>query len=237
MQRRLLAESDLTLTTAMEFAQGMETADSNTRAMKGTEPAIKNIKKKTAKAANPARTCYRCGKTNHSADDCRFKEADCHQCGKKGHIAPACRSKDHQKTNSSPWKGKKKYRTHHVEHEKTDTTDSENETFHVFKLAEPSSSPIHVTVKIEDEPLKMEVDTGAAVSIISEATRKAKFSHLKLRKSNIVLKTYTDQPMQVTGQLHVHVAYEGQVAPLVLVVVAGKGPQSLWTKLAKVPPA
>ena len=67
----------------------------------------------------------------------------------------------------------------------------------------------------------MEIDTGAAISIISEATRKAKF---KLRKSNILLKTYTDEAMMVTGQINVCVNYGEQVARLVLVVVAGSGP-------------
>ena len=59
------------------------------------------------------------------------------------------------------------------------------------------------------------------------------FRHIKLRKSNIVLKTYTDQPMQVTGQLNVHVQYGNQKEPLVLVVVAGNDPSLLgrnWLK-------
>ncbi len=64
----------------------------------------------------------------------------------------------------------------------------------------------------------MEIDTGAAVSIISEATRKAKFPKFKLRKSNILLKTYTDETMVVTGQINVCVNHAEQV------VVAGSGP-------------
>ena len=51
----------------------------------------------------------------------------------------------------------------------------EADTYHLYRLTEPSTQPITVTVKIEDTPLKMEIDTGAAISIISEATRKAKF--------------------------------------------------------------
>ena len=80
------------------------------------------------------------------------------------------------------------------------------------------------SVTVEGKSLTTEVDTGAAVSIISEATCRDKFPHLKLHKSKIVLKTYTDEPMQVVGQINVHVQYCGQTAPLVLVVVAGDGP-------------
>ncbi len=84
----------------------------------------------------------------------------------------------------------------------------------------------------------MELDTGAAVSIISEDTRK---SQLKLRKSDIVLRTYTNESMHVTGQLHVHVQYVqygSQTQPLVLVVVAGHGPSLVgrnWLKYGLAP--
>ena len=70
----------------------------------------------------------------------------------------------------------------------------------------------------------MEVDTGAAVSIISDKTRQDKFPHLKLWKSRLVLKTYTDEPMHIMGQLKVHVTHNMQMVPLILVVVAGEGP-------------
>ena len=111
-----------------------------------------------------------------------------------------------------------------MQQDEPDKIESEGETFHMFKLKEPSSNPIEVAVTVEGKSLTTEVDTGAAVSIISEATCRDKFRHLKLHKSKIVLKTYTDEPMQVVGQINVHVQYCGQTAPLVLVVVAGDGP-------------
>lgn len=40
MQRRLLAESELSFTKAMELAQSTETAERNTRAFKGTDQAV-----------------------------------------------------------------------------------------------------------------------------------------------------------------------------------------------------
>ena len=70
----------------------------------------------------------------------------------------------------------------------------------------------------------MELDTGAAISIISEETRKTLFADQKLRKSTLVLEAYTEEPMQVVGQLNVLVKYGTQEAKLVLVVVGGNGP-------------
>ena len=47
---------------------------------------------------------------------------------------------------------------------------------------------------------------------------------MKLHKSKILLKTYTDERVPVIGQLNVHVSYGSQKAALVLLVVAGAGP-------------
>ena len=69
----------------------------------------------------------------------------------------------------------------------------------------------------------MELDTGAAYSVISEATFRRAFSHLKLRPSEVLLKSYTSERIQVLGQLNVHVHYGDQRARLVLLVVASNG--------------
>ena len=73
MQRRLLAETDLTLTKAMELTQSMEAADRNSRAFKATEPTIKKISSRQPQHPRPQQPCSRCGKTGHKAPDCRFK--------------------------------------------------------------------------------------------------------------------------------------------------------------------
>ena len=153
---------------------------------------------------------------------------DCHNCGKKGHIAPACMSKSKAQYKAVTRYSKPKFQgTNLIQQDvqqDDNNTDSEEESFHLFKLTEPSSNTIKITVDIEGQLLRMEVDTGAAVSIISDKTRQDKFPHLKLWKSRLVLKTYTDEPMHIMGQLNVHVTHNMQMVPLVLVVVAGEGP-------------
>ena len=228
MQRRLLSETDLTLTRAMELALGMETAEHNTRAFKGTDATIKKIRGGPSQHSYQQRPCFRCGKSGHSPADCRFRDADCHNCGKKGHIAPACMSKSKAQYKAVTRYSKPKFQgTNLIQQDvqqDDNNTDSEEESFHLFKLAEPSSNTIEITVDVEGQLLRMEVDTGAAVSIISDKTRQDKFPHLKLWKSRLVLKTYTDEPMHIMGQLNVHVTHNMQMVPLVLVVVAGEGP-------------
>ena len=91
-------------------------------------------------------------------------------------------------------------------------------------LAYIASEPISLLVLVNGKKLTMEIDTGAAVSIISDKTRRSLFSELKLNESSLILKTYTDEQMKVIGQLNVRVKYGDQEEKLVLVVVGGDGP-------------
>jgi len=90
-----------------------------------------------------------------------------------------------------------------------------------------------VTVWLNGQKLEMEVDTGAAFMVISEATRQAVFPNQTLHPSDLVLKTYTDEHVKVKGTLNMRVTYGNQKQKLVLVVVEGNGTSLLsrnWLK-------
>ena len=84
---------------------------------------------------------------------------------------------------------------------------------------------IHAKVKIDGEPLNMELDTGTSVTVVPTRTWKAKLKEKDLRSCNIL---YTGEPMKVLGEAQVMVNYQGQSAELPLVVVDVEGPPSLW---------
>ena len=95
IQRRLLAELDLT------FAKATEAADRNTRALDRGPQSIQihNIGRKVERSQEHARQggrarqllCYRC-RGKHQ-QQCNFRNSNCHYYGKKGHIAKVCRNK------------------------------------------------------------------------------------------------------------------------------------------------
>ena len=94
IQKRLLAEDGLTITRALEIAQGMEAAAANAKDLKvaaGSTPILQTSLTTTC--------CHRCGKNDHQGWDCRFRQAKCHKCGKIGHIAPVCRSRAKKTVN------------------------------------------------------------------------------------------------------------------------------------------
>ena len=70
----------------------------------------------------------------------------------------------------------------------------------------------------------MEVDTGAAVSVMSQQQQRKLFPQAWLHPSQVVLRTYTTEKAAVVGVLPVHVVYEGQEHNLSLVIVQGNGP-------------
>ncbi|XP_016520874.1 uncharacterized protein K02A2.6-like [Poecilia formosa] len=69
----------------------------------------------------------------------------------------------------------------------------------------------------------MEIDTGAAKSVISYPTYLKKFSHLPLQPAKVKLKAYNGGCISVLGQFVAKVEYEDQVTDLPLLVVRGHG--------------
>ena len=70
----------------------------------------------------------------------------------------------------------------------------------------------------------MEVDTGAAVSLMSEATQKKLFPNTQFQKTSVKLHTYTAESLSVVGTLDVQVRYANYVGKHTLFVVSGNGP-------------
>ena len=87
--------------------------------------------------------------------------------------------------------------------------------------------PIRVTVRGSGADLEMEVDTGAATSIISATTYQRLWSKDQdpiLYPTKKRLCTYTREPLDVVGVINIPVSYQTQTAELELIIVAGEGP-------------
>ena len=93
-----------------------------------------------------------------------------------------------------------------------------------------------VTVTINNKELPMEVDTGAAFSVISENTYLSTWAaddRPPLRPSTVSLNTYSGEPLVVCGSINVPVVYKQQRKQLSLQVLKFEGPTLLgrdWLK-------
>jgi hypothetical protein len=73
----------------------------------------------------------------------------------------------------------------------------------------------------------MEIDNSTAVSIISQKLQKHLFLEAVLKRSDLQMKTYTEEPMSVLGHLQVQTKYGEQEKDLRSFVVSGNGPSLL----------
>ena len=237
MQRRLLQEVKLTFTQARDMVLAMEAADRNARELEPTMPpgTVHELSddsrcqfKGGSHGGSGASSCYRCG-GKHAVDKCRFKESERHYCKKKGHLAKVCcsRRRDDTKYPRHSRNNPHKQPTGGTNHIKPQDADQEEE---VLTLLRTRAIPMMVTVRLNEAELQMEVDTGASVSLISEATYKKLWSTMhrpQTDASSRKLQMYTGEKLNVLGSITIDVEYQTQRHTLPLLVVAGTGPSLL----------
>lgn len=185
--------------------------------------------------------CYCCGKRGHRANVCRFREYKCNQCNKVGHLAKVCRSQDRGKSNPKYNSNKRYYNNnqHYVADEENVVSsiavrndelqeDNNYDLTNLFALNKTDEvnvtndrvKPIMVNVQVEGQFLNFEVDSGACVSVINEQCYKDNFSALELQSTNLVLSSYTNQPIKPLGKLSVFVKHKDVAKRLNLYVIA-----------------
>ncbi len=249
MQRKLLSEGDqLTLEDALKLALSMETAfkdtqeliplngiATNTSSINKISPYIRRgsstnsngrTARRTGNTRNPT-SCYRCLGEGHTPDSCHYKREKCFHCQKIGHIKRACRSSSATKPSSF---SQRRHNTppQQIQQIAEDDTEIEYKLQNNMTLNNVNSvtakKPIALRVEIEGVTHKMELDTGAAVSIISNVNYQKFWKEKPLQRTSVKLKTYSGENLIVHGMLKVKVQNETQQSELTLIVVDGNGP-------------
>lgn len=128
------------------------------------------------------KSCYRCGSKDFSAAHiCPALNQTCKKCGKKNHFAKVCMSKA----------------LHHLHVESTELT---HEVLHVQSLPANTCSS-RVTINILAQDVVMELDTGAAATVISESVWRDLGSPT-LTTSDQIFTAYDGHRILPLGKLH-----------------------------------
>lgn len=220
-QKRLLTERELTLARALEIAVSMETAAKDALELQRKAISECHINKFTSKKSENS-LCFRCGKKSHSPTECWFKEKECRQCHRKGHIQKMCKTKATENKRKSF--GKRHTKMHELNESDTENSDVASLSYiELHTLKETDREIIWVSPIIEGVKLKMELDTGSALSIISYKDYKDHFEKFKLKHTSVILKTYTGEKISPMGKLKVRVKCEKQRRVLNLYVLKKGG--------------
>ena len=99
-----------------------------------------------------------------------------------------------------------------------------DEKLGVYMIGKSSNHPIQVELQLDGNAVTMEVDTGVAVSLISEHRLKQVLPKAAIYNTAVVLQNYTSERIPVIGELQVMVQYGDQKKQLTLYVTKGDGP-------------
>ena len=140
--------------------------------------------------------CYRCDRHGHSPAECFYKQAKCHFCGEKGHVVKACRRKRRTTTN-------------YVEAQSDQPGECQLPIFNVNvnNASTTAHKPYLTNVNVNGANIQFEIDTGSAVTLMSESD----FMHCNVPRSelsppSVILMGYGNNEIQCLGEIELPIS-------------------------------
>lgn len=139
----------------------------------------------------PRTPCWSCGGM-HFNKDCRFRDHKCRDCGKQGHREGYCscfssKSSSSASNQKNSWKKNKKKQR-----------EQSTKTVTVHNISEGRK---FIDVKLNNVPLRLQLDTGADVSIISQRSW-IKLGRPKVKPASCQARTASGAPLDLVSELH-----------------------------------
>ena len=221
----------------------------NTPKVSSASPQGQINKLSAHKFGQNVRPCDRCGGLNHTSPNCRYKDVTCRKCGKLGHIERVCRSAptqgQTQRGRGFPFRGRsfhpgyggrgrgRGFRGRNATNQVVfDATAHDSTDYDIYKVdTSPSlhlqrkerQPPILANVLLNGQPLNLEVDTGAATSLINEETYRTLWEEPPpLEPAHERLRSYLGEKIPLLGSARVNVRYGDQSADVQVLIVQGK---------------
>lgn len=159
--------------------------------------------------------CSVCGRRNHIADKCSFRECFCHECNKKGHLASMCPTR--RKVN--------KVNTHNFNRRNNSHNFLESD-YSLYTL-DCKLSPILINLMCENVSYTFNLDTGASYSVISEKFYIENFKNKICLPTDKIFHLYNGDRIVPLGYITCQVTYQNKSSNLCLYVIKNGGPPLL----------
>nr|VZI22743.1 unnamed protein product [Spirometra erinaceieuropaei] len=118
--------------------------------------AVSSPRQRLSAPSKQVPSCYRCGQHHMRWSDCRHQKTVCQFCKKVGHIERVCFSKRRANSNT---------------HATYPSPAGDGEAIlRMFPANATLQSPYTITLPVDHHPVKFEIDTGSAVTLINEAS-------------------------------------------------------------------
>ena len=262
-QQLLLMEADLNFQKAVDIATAREAALRDVQAMGGeTVNRVQSqsrlgklqtsnsngytsgskVKRSSANNSHPKSTdskpktpCSGCGNF-HWKKDCPFKNTECYTCKKKGHLKKMCFDSQKQKTQS---KSNVNFSSddRHTCNPTSPKLNSDECYDYVFSVSNERVDPILVDVLLNEKSVPMELDTGAACTLMPKSRYMQLWPLVSerpvLHSSSTTLRVYGGSTLNICGEILVTARLNdsSQSCSTKVIIVDGEGPCLLGRNL------
>ena len=201
IQQNLLTDDSRTFDKCCDIALNMEMSEREQRSMhpRGSDVHVIREKNKAVTTQVKARTspmksnhvnkCTHCGK-NHFERDCPAKNWSCFKCNRRGHTANMCWVGGRRDGGGAGGSGRR------------DGGGARRSvrSIQVINNIKPSEKGLKVEMKLYGVSFEMEVDTGAAMSVISCIELKDKLPNIFIFPSEVKICTISESEVKVVGK-------------------------------------
>lgn len=202
----------LTLAKAVELAESVRCARAGAAAAVLTSADQGQVFKIT-KGQNSAKSsgvdkekCSVCGRANHKSSQCRFAKYKCKKCNTVGHLRRMCNKVNYVLTGDA-------------------SEDDDGKS--LFNIRSARGEPMTETVTINGQKLQFQIDSGSAVTVISECTYNKLFTSVPLQMCHKRFYSYTGNRMECVGYVRVPITYLQHTHSLDVFVIRHGGPPLL----------